>query len=67
MTAGGQAMHIHPTPTDEEAAAIAAAVYVGWPRAAAPPDEEDTPTGWRFSGRWWRTPSWRRPAQRRRP
>jgi hypothetical protein len=46
---------IRPTPTDEEMAAIAAAVEVLWPR----PVVLGGPTGpppWRFSGRWWRRP-----------
>ena len=46
---------VRPTPTDEEAVAIAAAVEVLWPR----PVVLDTPAGppaWRFSGRWWRKP-----------
>ena len=48
---------ITPTPTDDEAAAIAAALVVGWPRPAA--DDEDGPQSdprWRFSGRWWNRP-----------
>jgi hypothetical protein len=47
-----------PTPTDEEAAAIVAAVQVvmasGAAPAAAPADEG--PPRWRFSGRWWSRP-----------
>ena len=48
-------MDIHPIPTDEEAAAIAAAIEVSWPRAvaASAPDE---PPRWRFAGRWWTKP-----------
>ena len=56
-------MHIQPPPTDEEAAAIAAAVEVAWPRAAAPP-VTDRPTRWRFAGRWWSQPI---PLRRNRP
>jgi hypothetical protein len=48
-------MEISPVPTDEEAVAIAAAIEVAWPRAAAPDDEPTTPR-WRFSGRWWGKP-----------
>ncbi len=61
-------LSISPTPTDEEAAAIAAAVYVGWPRAVVDEPPAETPTSWRFSGRWWNRPIWGRPqANRRRP
>jgi hypothetical protein len=47
-----------PTPTDEEMAAIMAAVQVVMaPTAApaAPPALDDSPR-WRFSGRWWSRP-----------
>ncbi|HXH59228.1 hypothetical protein [Iamia sp.] len=49
-------------PTDEEAAAIVAAVEIAWPRAVAvvPPPAER----WRWSGRWWSKPV---PQRRRRP
>jgi hypothetical protein len=50
-------------PTDEEVAAILAAVEVAWPRpvvAAAPP----RPPRWRFAGRWWSKPV---PVSRDRP
>ena len=49
------------TPTDEELAAILAAVEVAWPRPATAPVEEE-PSRWRFSGRWWSRPV---PARRR--
>ncbi len=57
-------MEITPLPSDEEAAAIAAAVEVVWPRtvAALVPDVE--PPRWRFAGRWWSKPI---PARRARP
>lgn len=61
MTTGDVAA-IRPAPTDEEAAAIVAAVEVAWPRAAvaaANPAER-----WRWSGRWWSKPV---PLRRRRP
>jgi hypothetical protein len=50
-------------PTDEEVAAIAAAVQCVWarPQAAMPSDE---PLRWRFSGRWWSKPV---PTRRARP
>jgi hypothetical protein len=48
-------MEVHPTPTDEEVVAIAAAIELTWPRAvvAAPAGE---PPRWRFAGRWWTKP-----------
>jgi len=45
---------ISPTPSDEEAAAIMAAVEGLWPKpvvGAAP--GRDRTLAWRFSGRWW--------------
>jgi hypothetical protein len=56
-------MDVTPTPTDEELAAIAAAVELSWPRAvvASAPVE---PSRWRFGGRWWSKPI---PARRDRP
>ncbi|HEX8582467.1 MAG TPA: hypothetical protein VF640_09060 [Acidimicrobiales bacterium] len=44
-------------PTEEEVAAIVAAVEAAWPRpvvveAVAPA----SPSRWRFSGRWWSKP-----------
>ncbi len=56
-------MDVTPTPTDEEAVAIAAAIEVAWPRAvvAAAPAE---PPRWRFAGRWWTKPI---PVRRNRP
>ena len=56
----GDDLVIRPTPTEEEAAAIAAAIMLSWP--SPPSDEPATPdsTTWRFSGRWWHArPTWR--------
>jgi hypothetical protein len=47
-------MNIVPVPTDEEAAAIAAAIELAWPRAVTAPAVE--PPRWRFAGRWWTKP-----------
>jgi hypothetical protein len=45
---------ITPAPTDDEAAAIVAAVEALWPKAVAMhSDVRDRTTAWRFSGRWW--------------
>jgi hypothetical protein len=48
-------VEITPTPTDEEAAAIVAAVELSWPRVVAGGAPEAAPR-WRFSGRWWSKP-----------
>lgn len=51
-------MQIQPAPSDEEAAAIVAAVEAAWPKpvvAAAGAPRDRTPA-WRFAGRWWRKP-----------
>ena len=56
-------LRITPDPTDEEVAAIAAAVEVGWPRAAAADAPAESPR-WRWSGRWWTKPV---PVRRMRP
>jgi hypothetical protein len=50
-------------PSDEELAAIVAAVETTWPRAAAAAAPDDLPR-WRFSGRWWSKPV---PMRRSRP
>ncbi len=50
-------------PTDEEVAAIVAAVEVAWPRPDRPPASPEPPR-WRFSGRWWSKPV---PLRRSRP
>jgi hypothetical protein len=46
---------ISPVPTDEEAAAIMAAVEGLWPKPVlgGMPPERDRTIAWRFSGRWW--------------
>lgn len=54
---------ITPVPTDEEAAAIVAAVEVAWPRAGGPEPSTEPPR-WRWSGRWWSRPI---PQRRMRP
>jgi hypothetical protein len=55
VTRGGE-------PSDEEVAAIVAAVEVTWPRPAVA--AADQPSRWRFSGRWWSKPV---PLRRNRP
>jgi len=45
---------ITPIPSNEEAAAIAAAVTMMWPQPVAPAQNtRKTNESWRFSGRWW--------------
>jgi hypothetical protein len=60
---GGVEPSISPVPSDEEAAAIVAALEVLSPRggAAAGPRRASV---WRFSGRWWSQPI---PLRRARP
>lgn len=55
-------MIVEPAPTDEEAAAIVAAIEGAWPRAAVA--GETAVQRWRWSGRWWSKPV---PLSRRRP
>jgi hypothetical protein len=55
---------ISPTPTVEEAVAIAAALEAGWPRLVVSGGAEPQPSRWRFSGRWWAKPV---PDRRARP
>ncbi len=55
---------VRPTPSDEEVAAIVAAVEAAWPRRVVVADEPRRPPVWRFSGRWWARPV---PARRDRP
>ena len=51
-------LEIDPVPTDEEAAAIASALVVGWPAPAAAAEERTArPPAWRFAGRWWGGPT----------
>ena len=58
-------MGVTPVPTDEEAAAIVAAVEAFWPRPTIMlADVARPPSPWRFSGRWWSKPV---PARRDRP
>lgn len=61
MTSNG--LDISPAPSEEEAAAIVAALEVSWPRAGADTGTEAAPR-WRFSGRWWSKPV---PIARQRP
>ena len=50
-------------PTDEEMAAIAAAIEVCWPRPGTVIETVEPPL-WRFAGRWWTRPI---PIRRKRP
>jgi hypothetical protein len=57
---GGEAMNVNigaisPAPTEEEAAAIAAAITMMWPQPVALSTTAHTNANvsWRFSGRWW--------------
>lgn len=44
---------IQPTPSDEEAVALAAAIEVMWPKGSSTQPVVDASPRWRFSGRWW--------------
>ena len=45
---------ITPAPSEEEAAAIAAAIEALWPHPSVVSQPQSAPTlAWRFSGRWW--------------
>lgn len=57
-------MDVTPTPTEEEAVAIAAALEVAWPRAVVAAGRGPETPRWRFAGRWWSKPV---PARRDRP
>jgi hypothetical protein len=50
-------------PTDEEVAAMVAAIEIAWPRPEAAGHPSEAPR-WRFSGRWWSKPV---PLRRNRP
>jgi hypothetical protein len=50
-------VHISATPTEEEAAAIVAAIEALWPRPVIETVEPARPANaWRYSGRWWSRP-----------
>jgi hypothetical protein len=51
-------------PSDDEAAAIVAAIEAAWPRPAAVAPTGEVPARWKFSGRWWSKPV---PLRRERP
>jgi hypothetical protein len=51
-------------PTDEEVAAIVAAIEVATPRAGGAPERPSEAPRWRWSGRWWSRPI---PQRRMRP
>jgi hypothetical protein len=42
--------------TEEELAAVVAAVEMAWPRPVAVVPSTERPNPWRFSGRWWARP-----------
>lgn len=44
------------SPSEEEAAAIAAALTMVLARPVVVAEAPDRPPAWRFSGRWWRKP-----------
>jgi hypothetical protein len=55
-------VEINPVPSDEQAAAIMAAVEALWPRPIVFAEAEPPSTlAWRFSGRWWHRDRMARP------
>jgi hypothetical protein len=48
-------VRITPEPTDDEVAAIVAAIEAATPRGGAAATRESSPR-WRWSGRWWTRP-----------
>jgi hypothetical protein len=65
MTERVEIADIRPNGSDEEIAAIVAALELVWPEPdGATPNADDEPTRWRFSGRWWTKPA---PLRRDRP
>jgi hypothetical protein len=51
-------VNINPSPTDEEAVAITAAVHALWPQPVVLAEEQTArDTAWKFSGRWWNRPT----------
>jgi hypothetical protein len=44
---------VYPTPTDDEAVAISAAIEALWPRPTVHLHHDQPTLAWRFSGRWW--------------
>jgi hypothetical protein len=58
-------MNVRPTPSDDETAAIVAALEALWPQPVIAVSEPAVqPSAWRFSGRWWARPV---PLRRDRP
>jgi hypothetical protein len=51
-------------PSDDELAAIVAAIELTWPQPHHAAPIASTPMRWRFAGRWWTKPV---PARRDRP
>jgi hypothetical protein len=61
---GPDVVEVRPAPTDEEMAAITAAIEAAWPRPVAAEAAAGEPPRWRFAGRWWSKPI---PVRRDRP
>jgi hypothetical protein len=55
------------SPSDEEVAAIVAAVEALWPRPVVTAPSASTSNRWKFSGRWWLSGTTPAAAQRQRP
>jgi hypothetical protein len=46
-------IRIEPEPSDEEAAAVVAALEALWPKVGSTNAARIVSPAWRFSGRWW--------------
>jgi hypothetical protein len=57
-------VEVSPAATEEETAAIVAAVELLWPEPSVAPTSAPVRSAWRFSGRWWSRPV---PIRRDRP
>lgn len=55
-TLSGTQLVVVGSPTEEEAAAIVAAVAASLPSGGFAPVEESSAVRWKFSGRWWSKP-----------
>jgi len=46
-------IQVHGSPTDDEVAAIVAAIEMSWPKPAPITTKPPESTAWRYAGRWW--------------
>jgi len=46
-------IQVHGNPSEDEVAAIVAAIEMSWPKPVPAVTKPRTSTRWRYSGRWW--------------